>query len=130
MKRSNKVTILGAVFVMNVTVLFLLLMQLFLKKWSDLSLLLFVVGQCLKKLEVHNVIIVLILSNNRKKTRGRLLPLGQSFFGTEPPLPLHQFQLSDTFFLVRFRWIEVLGRTMKESWIGLKYTFKKMLTAS
>lgn len=32
MKRSNKVTILGAVFVMNVTVLFLLLMQLFLKK--------------------------------------------------------------------------------------------------
>lgn len=114
MKRSNKVTILGAVFVMNVTVLFLLLMQLFFFfKLSDLNVLLFVIGQCLKKLEVHNVIIVLILSNNRKKTRGRLLS-GQSFLA-QSPLFLYISFSYQTLFLVRFRWIEVLGRTMKES---------------
>lgn len=128
MKRSHKVTILGAVFVMNITVLFLLLMEFF-KKLSDLNVLLFVIGQCLKKLEVHNVIIVLTLSNNRKKTRGRLLPPGQSFLA-QSALFLYISFSYQTLFLVRFRWIEVLGRSMKGSWFGLKYTFKTMLTAS
>lgn len=67
-----------------------------------------------EKLEVHNVIIVLILSNNRKKTRGRLLPLGQSFLA-QSPLFLYISFSYQTLFLVRFKWIEVLGRTMKES---------------
>lgn len=97
MKRSNKVTILGAVFVMNVTVLFLLLMQLFFKKWSDLSLLLFVVGQCLKKLEVQCDNRADLIQQS-EKDKGETFASRAEFFGTEPPLTLHQFQLSNTFF--------------------------------
>lgn len=55
------------------------------------------------------------LIQQSEKDKGETFASRAEFFGTEPPLPLHQFQLSDTFVLVRFRWIEVLGRTMKES---------------
>lgn len=115
MKRSNKVTILGAVFVMNVTVLFLLLMQLFLKKMIRFKPTFVCCRSVFEKTRSTQCDNRADLIQQSEKDKGETFASRAEFFGTEPPLPLHQFQLSDTFFLVRFRWIEVLGRTMKES---------------
>lgn len=97
MKRSHKVTILGAVFVMNITVLFLLLME-FLKKIIRFKCTFVCYRSVFEKTRSTQCDNRADLIQQSEKDKGETFASRAEFFGTERPLPLYQFQLSDTFF--------------------------------